>query len=144
MMAVVVFDNQSLGINLYITKHFWVQDTPSLKRFWSSLTWLGSWSLYYITFLVAGYTNYEAVVLFSNKDHVRGAMQWEAWEVVMWPVLANERPWKKPYGERTDRQTDTQMDRQTDIRTLWLTRPKGPSQWKFDCWEEGKWHASMF
>ena len=62
-----------------------------------------------------------------------GAMQWEAWEVIMWPVLANVRP-KKTHGEWTD----TQTHGQTDIATLWLTRPRGPRQWKqaapLGCW----------
>ena len=44
----------------------------------------------------------------------RGALQWEAWELIMWPVLANERPQNKWHVEGTHRQTN----RRTDIARL--------------------------
>ena len=44
-----------------------------------------------------------------------GAMQWEAWEVIMWPVLANERP--KKIAWRMDRHKDTRTDGQCDSMT---------------------------
>ena len=36
---------------------------------------------------------------------------------------------KKTYLDWT---SDTQTDKHTDILTLWLTRPRGPSQWKLN------------
>ena len=44
-----------------------------------------------------------------------------------WDLRANENPRKKAASDGANKQTD----KQTDIATLWLTRPRGPSQWKF-------------
>ena len=44
-------------------------------------------------------------------------MQWEAWEVIIWTVLPDEWPRKKPHGELTDRQTDTRVDEHCNSMT---------------------------
>ena len=45
---------------------------------------------------------------------------WETWDMIMWPVLANERPQNKLYGEGT-----TYNSISTDITTTRLNRLRG-------------------
>ena len=52
--------------------------------------------------------------------------QWEAWDLVMWPV----GQWEASKNIEWRGQTHRQTNRQTDIATLWLNRPSGPIQWK--------------
>ena len=59
------------------------------------------------------------------------AVIWEALKLIMWSDGQWEAETKRMgNGHQTPQRTDGQ----TDIKTLWLTRPIGPSQWKCEVW----------
>ena len=66
----------------------------------------------------------ETLTLSTYPTFFGGGVKWSC------DLRANERPKKTAY-DGANRQTDRQTDRHLDIATLWLTLPRGPSQWKY-------------